>query len=209
MTGAADTDTDAADKGWSLSGDDRTLLQAVIAALRGLLPLAKSNPELIALATSSTRSKGQRRCRHWGTAVLLVGAQGGDEEFHEGWFVRVGIAPDGIVLDKLATTYSPEAGADRFTTSYAVLKSGGGFDGASIEAWLATERQCAGTRAHPRRGGPRVTLAPRNSRLQPVARCCYDAPGRIFASLPCLRTPDEPSLRQSARAHQSCDGPSE
>ena len=140
MTDAAVTDdaTGAADRGWSLSGDDRALLQEVIAALRSLLPLAKSNPELIALGyVLDAIEKVNDGAGIKETAALLVGVQGGDEEFHEGWFVRVGIAPDAIVLDKLATTYSPEVGADRFTTSYAVLKPGGGFDGTSIEAWLA------------------------------------------------------------------------
>jgi hypothetical protein len=136
MTDTADTDV--AGEGWSLSVDDRALLQEMIAALRSLLPLAKSNPELIALGgVLDAIEKVNDGATIKETAALLVGVQGGGEDFHEGWFVRVGIAPDAIVLDKLATTYSPEAGADRFTTSYAVLKPGGGFDGASVEAWLA------------------------------------------------------------------------
>jgi flavin-dependent dehydrogenase len=70
-------------------------------------------------------------------AALSVGAQDGDDAFNEGWFVRLRIAPDGIVLDKPSTTYTAEIGLDEVTTSYAVLKPCGGFDGAGIAAWIA------------------------------------------------------------------------
>jgi hypothetical protein len=124
--------------GWSLGEDDRALLRQLITVLRRLLPLAKSTAGLIALGEAlEAIEKVRDGAAIEQAAALSVGAQDGDDAFNEGWFVRLRIAPDGIVLDKLSTTYTAEIGLDEVTTSYAVLKPCGGFDGAGIAAWIA------------------------------------------------------------------------
>jgi hypothetical protein len=123
--------------GWSLGEEDLELLRRLIAVLRGLLPLARSTAGLIALGEALDaieRVRGGAGIKQ--AAAVAVGAQEGDDSFNEGWFVRLRIAPGGIVLDKLSTTYSAENGLDEVATGYAVLSPGGGFDGAGVAAWI-------------------------------------------------------------------------
>ena len=123
--------------GWSLGEDDLELLRQLIAVLRGLLPLAKSTAGLIALGEvldAIERVRDGAGVQQ--AAALSVGAQNGDDAFTEGWFVRLRIASDGIVLDRLSTTYTAEIGLDQATTSYAVLTPSGDFDGAGVAAWI-------------------------------------------------------------------------
>jgi hypothetical protein len=145
MTEDAPRDDDQADDGqadgrtgWALGEDERALLDRLIAELRGLLPLAKSNAGLIALgevleAVETARDGG----RIEDSVALLVGVHDGDDEYNEGWYVRMRVFADGIVLDRLSTTCSVEIGPDQYTTDYAELKPGGGFDATSVDAWLA------------------------------------------------------------------------
>ena len=129
--------TDVGQPAWSLDDNDLALLRRLITDLRRLLALAKSNAEI--MAVGETVEAVERVRDGEGVAEVLtlsVGVQDGNESFSEGWFVRLGLSPDAIVLDKLNTTYSAEMGHDRHTTSYAVLKSSGGFDDAGVLAWL-------------------------------------------------------------------------
>lgn len=122
---------------WLLTDGDRALLRQLITDLRRLLPLAKSNAELIALGeVVEAVEKVRDGAGVEAILTLSVGVQDGNDAFSEGWFVRLGISPDAIVLDKLNSTYTVEMGTDRHTTSFAVLKPSGGFDGAGVVAWL-------------------------------------------------------------------------
>jgi hypothetical protein len=124
--------------GWSLGEDDSALLRQLITVLRRLLPLARSNVGLIALGEALEAIEKVRGGAGIETPVALsVGVQDGTDEFNEGRFVRLRIAPDGIVLDKLSTTFTAEIGLDEVTTGYAVLEPSGGFDSAGVAAWIA------------------------------------------------------------------------
>jgi hypothetical protein len=122
---------------WSLGENDLALLRRLITDLRRLLSLATSNDEI--MAVGETVEAVERVRDGEGVEEILtlsVGVRDGNESFSEGWFVRLGLSPDAIILDKLNTTYTAEIGHDRHTTSYAVLKSTGGFDDAGVLAWL-------------------------------------------------------------------------
>jgi hypothetical protein len=124
--------------GWTLGEDDRALLRQLITILRRLLPLARSNGALIALGEALEAIERVRDGAGIEEPVALsMGVEDGDEDFNEGRFVRLRIAPDGIVLDKLSTTYTAEIGLDEVTTGYAVLTPSGGFDSAGVAAWIA------------------------------------------------------------------------
>jgi hypothetical protein len=115
----------------SLSDNDRALL-------RRLLPLAKSNEELVALgevveAVETIRDGGVIE----EILTLSVGVQDGNDAFNEGWFIRLGLSRDAIVLDKLNTTYTREMGLERITTSFAALNPGSSLDEAGVAGWLA------------------------------------------------------------------------
>jgi nicotinate-nucleotide pyrophosphorylase len=123
---------------WSLDDNDRALLRRLITDLRRLLSLAKANSEIMAVGEAVDAVEKVRDGEGLQAVLTLsVGVQDGNETFNEAWFVRLGLRPDAIVLDKLSTTYMAETGHDRHTTSYAVLKPSGGFDEAGITAWLA------------------------------------------------------------------------
>jgi hypothetical protein len=123
---------------WSLDDNDRAVLRRLITDLRRLLSLAKANDEIMAVGEVVEAVEKVRDGEGVeGVITLSVGVQDGNESFSEGWFVRLGLSPDAIVLDKLNTTYSVEMGLDRHATSYAVLRPGGGFDDAGVAAWLA------------------------------------------------------------------------
>lgn len=124
--------------GWALGENDRALLRQLITVLRRLLPLARSNVGLIALGEVLEAIEKVRSGAGVEEPVALsVGVEDGDEAFNEGRFVRLRIAPDGIVLDKLSTTFTAEIGLDEVTTGYAVLTRSGGFDSAGVAAWIA------------------------------------------------------------------------
>jgi hypothetical protein len=127
-----------AQEAWSLGDNDRVLLRRLITDLRRLAPLAKSNDQLAALGEVV---EAVERVRDGGSVeqilTLSVGVQDGNDAFSEGWFVRLGLSPETIVLDKLNTTYTVEMGLTRFTAGYAALKPSGGFDDAGVAAWLA------------------------------------------------------------------------
>jgi hypothetical protein len=124
--------------GWSLGEDDSALLRQLITVLRRLLPLARSNVGLIALGEALEAIEKVRGGAGIEKPVALsVAVQDGTDEFNEGRFVRLRIARDGIVLDKLSTTFTAEIGLDEVTTGYAVLKPSGGFDSAGVAAWIA------------------------------------------------------------------------
>ena len=124
--------------GWSLGEDDRALLRQLTAVLRRLLPLARSNVALIALGEALEAIERVRDGAGIEEPVALsVCVQDGDDEFNEGRFVRLRIAPGAVVLDKLSTTYTAEIGLDEVTTGYAVLTPSGGFDSAGVAAWIA------------------------------------------------------------------------
>jgi hypothetical protein len=126
------------DEGWSLGDDDLAQLDRLIAELRSLLPLARSNAGLIALGEAlEAIEKVRDGARVAEGAVLLLGVHEGDDEYNEGWYVRMRIAADGIVLDKLSTTYAVEIGSDQYATPFTVLEPGGRFDAAGVDAWLA------------------------------------------------------------------------
>ncbi|MFZ1105354.1 MAG: hypothetical protein WAN86_21295 [Hyphomicrobiaceae bacterium] len=123
---------------WSLDDNDRAVLRRLLTDLRRLLSLAKASDEIMAVGEVVEAVEKVRDGEGVeGVITLSVGVQDGNESFSEGWFVRLGLSPDAIVLDKLNTTYSVEMGLARHATSYAVLGPGGGFDGAGVAAWLA------------------------------------------------------------------------
>ena len=129
--------TSLSQEAWSLGDNDLAVLRRLITDLRRLLALAKSNAEIMAVgemveAVEKVRDGGGVE----GVLTLSVGVQDGNESFSEGWFVRLGLSPDAIILDKLNTTYSVEMGLARHTTSYAVLTPSGGFDDTGVGAWL-------------------------------------------------------------------------
>jgi hypothetical protein len=123
---------------WSLDSNDLALLRRIIIDVRRLLAVAKSNEEVMAV---SQMLKALESIRDGdgveAVLTLSVGVQDGNPSFSEGWFVRLGLSPDALVLDKLNTTYTAEMGLERFTTSYAVFKPSGRFDDTGVGAWLA------------------------------------------------------------------------
>jgi hypothetical protein len=128
----------AAQQAWALDDNDRAVLRRLITDLRRLLGLARSNDAIIAVGEALEAVEKVRDGEGVeGDFALLVGVQDGNEAFNEGWFVRLGLAPDAIALDKLSTTYTVENGLDRHITSYAVLKPTGGFDDAGVAQWLS------------------------------------------------------------------------
>ena len=130
--------TSVGQEAWSLGDNDLALLRRLITDLRRLLALAKSNDEIMAVGEMVEAVEKVRDGEGVEEVLTLsVGVQDGNEAFSEGWFVRLGLSPDAIILDKLNTTYTAEMGLDRHTTSYAVLKPSGGFDDAGVGAWLA------------------------------------------------------------------------
>jgi hypothetical protein len=123
---------------WSLGDDDRALLRRLLTDLRRLLALAKSNDDIMAVGEVVEAVEKVRDGEGLdGVITLSVGVEDGNASFSEGWFVRLALSPDAIVLDKLNTTYTVEMGLDRHTTSYAVLRPGGGFDDTGVAAWLS------------------------------------------------------------------------
>jgi hypothetical protein len=123
---------------WSLDDSDRAVLRRLITDLRRLLSLAKTNDQIMAVGEAVDAVEKVRDGEGVEAVLTLsVGVQDGNETFSEGWFVRLGLSPAAIVLDKLNTTFSVEMGLDRHTTGYTVLKPGGGFDEAGVAAWLA------------------------------------------------------------------------
>ncbi len=132
-----DAERDAAQALWSLGDGDRAVLRQLITDLRRLLPLARSNEELIVLGDVISAVEKVRNGEGVEEILTLsVGVQDGNDSFNEGWFIRLGLSPEGIVLDKLNTTFTVEMGHDRVATSYAVLQPGGGFDNAGVASWL-------------------------------------------------------------------------
>jgi hypothetical protein len=127
-----------AQQAWALNDNDRAVLRRLITDLRRLLALAKSNDAIIAVGEALEAMEKVRDGEGVeGDFTLSVGVQDGNESFREGWYVRLGLSPDAIALDKLSTTYTVENGLDRHITSYAVLKPAGGFDDAGVAAWLS------------------------------------------------------------------------
>jgi len=123
---------------WSLLDNDLALLRRLITDLRRLLSLAKSNDEIVAVGEMVMALENVRDGDGIEAVLSLsVGVQDGNDTFSEGWFVRLALSPDAIVLDKLNTTYTVEMGVERHTTGYAVLKPSGAFDDAGVAAWLA------------------------------------------------------------------------
>lgn len=138
MSNVATNISGAGHEAWSLDDNDRAVLRRLITDLRRLLALARSNDEIIAVgealeAVEKIRDGGGVE----GDLTLSVGVRDGNESFNEGWFVRMGLSPDAIALDKLSTTYTVEMGLDRHITAYAVLKPTGGFDGDGVGQWLS------------------------------------------------------------------------
>ena len=123
---------------WSLDDNDRALLRRLVTDLRRLLSLAKANKEIMAVGEAVDAVEKVRDGEGFEAGLTLsVRVQDGNETFNEARFLRLGLRPEAIVLDKLNTTYMVETGHDRHTTSFAVLKPSGGFDEAGITAWLA------------------------------------------------------------------------
>jgi hypothetical protein len=115
------------------------VLRRLTTELRRLLALAKANDEIIAVGEILEAVEQVRDGDGLEPAVLTlsVGIEDGNQTFSEGWFARLAVSPEAIVLDKLNTTYSVELGHDRHTTSYAVLTPAGAFDDTAVLAWLA------------------------------------------------------------------------
>jgi hypothetical protein len=127
-----------AGQGWSLDDNDRALLRRLLTDLRRLLALAKSNADIMAVGEVVEAVESIRNGEGVdGVITLSVGVEDGNASFSEGWFVRLGLSPEAIVLDKLNTTYTVEMGLDRQVTSFAVLQPGGGFDDTGVDAWLS------------------------------------------------------------------------
>jgi hypothetical protein len=140
MSSVATSVSSSADQpAWSLGDNDVALLRRLTTDLRRLLALAKSNDAIMAVGEVVEAVEKVREGQTLEPAVLSlsVGVQDGNQTFSEGWFVRLGLSPDALVLDKLNTTFTVEMGHDRHTTSYAVLTPGGAFDDAGVFAWLA------------------------------------------------------------------------
>jgi hypothetical protein len=138
MRDVATDSTGIAQPAWSLGDNDRAVLRRLITDLRRLLSLARASDEIMAVGeVVEAVEKVRDGAGVEGVITLSVGVQDGNESFSEGWFVRLGLSPDAIVLDKLNTTYSVEMGLDRHATSYAVLRRAGGFDDTGVAAWLA------------------------------------------------------------------------
>jgi hypothetical protein len=133
------SDARRAGKGWSLDDNDVALLGRLTTDLRRLLGLAKSNEAIIAVREIVAAVEKVRDGDDLAPAVLTlsVGIEDGNETFSEGWFARLAVSPEAIVLDKLNTTFTVEMGHDRHTTSFAVLTPGGAFDDTCVLAWLA------------------------------------------------------------------------
>ena len=131
------TDDPEPSDGWTLTDRDRRILAVLGEAVRGLVRLARSGRDLIALGEAWDAIERIRGGETIDVNVgISVGFRRGDKDFEERRFVCLRINDEEIVLDELNATYSSDMGSDHHTDGYAVLRPGGGYDEIDVSRWI-------------------------------------------------------------------------
>jgi hypothetical protein len=129
-------------EGWFLAADSRDLLRRIQGILGELGSLAERGSALIALgevweAIDSIISDSSIEV----SVELTIGfRQADDDGFEEGLFMGLRIDSDGLTLDELNTTYSPEVGSDHYTVSHGEQSLDRTLDLIDVNNWIAKLR---------------------------------------------------------------------
>ena len=130
-------DEDEDDDFWQLNDADLKRLRRLRAEVRGLVRLARTGNDLIAIGEVWEALDDIRENREVCVLVeLTVGFRRGDRDFSEGCFLGLRVGPDGIVLDELNTTFASGAGSDHSTAVHDTLTPDSGFNEVDFEGWL-------------------------------------------------------------------------
>jgi hypothetical protein len=123
--------------GWSLQEEDRWVLERLCAAVRGLVPMARTGQDLIAIGEVVHAMECLLAGGNIDVSVGLdVGFRRGNESFEEGLFICFHISEVEITLSELRTTYSTNIGSDHSSTGCAALYPNGHFNAYDVGQWL-------------------------------------------------------------------------
>jgi hypothetical protein len=123
---------------WPIRVEDVAPLERLVEAVRSLTPLAQSGNDLIAVGEACDAIERILASEVVDVNVgLTIGFRRGDPGFEEGCFATIRINASEIILDEMNTTFSSDRGSDHYTTVYASLEPGGGFDQPGIADWIS------------------------------------------------------------------------
>jgi hypothetical protein len=122
---------------WLYRVEDIAPLERLVEVVKSLASLAQRGNDLVAIGEACSAIENILESQIIDVNVCLtVGPENHGSDFSGGAFAGIRINANEITLDVLHTTYSSDLGSDHFTTTYALLKPGGGFDESGIADWI-------------------------------------------------------------------------